>query len=491
MQHPVRAQTHAAMPTLMALAMALAGCASGPEVAQPAAPQSPSYTASALPERTASSPVPLGDAQQLRWGAAVPDAWWQALGSARLNAWIEQALQASPTVAAAQAALRQAQELQTAQTAATHYPQADLALGAQRQRQGSAPTMPGAAGQVADQFSASVQVRYRLDVSGGQQQALKALLARTDVRHYQLQAARLTLAGQITAAAIVRARLAEQELATQALLQLQQEQLEITKTRVRLGHAAQDAVWALQAPLEQTRATRVQLHQQKQQTEHMLAVLAGQVPGAAQVPDFTLAEFALPTELPVSLPSELVRQRPDILAAQGLLQAATADYGVAAARLYPQIQLSANLGSQALTAGALFGGTAAAWGVLAQLTQPLFNPALPAEKRAALAVVDAAAANYQTVVLDALRNVADVLRALEHDAQTLSAMAVGDASAQAAMQSMQRQYALGSASYVQLLLARQQAQQSRWGLIQAQTQRLADSAALYQAMGGGGAAPHH
>jgi len=172
--------------------------------------------------------------------------------------------------------------------------------------------------------------------------------------------------------------------------------------------------------------------------------------------------------MPLVVPSELVRRRPDIQASEALLHAANADYGVAVAKLYPQINLSANLGSQALTTGTLFGGGSAVWGLVAQLTQPLFNPGLPAEKRAALAAFDAAAANYQSVVLESLRNVADTLRAVESDAQTLTALAAADMAAQASLQSVERQYRLGAASYLQLLIAQQQAQSIRINMVAAQ-----------------------
>jgi NodT family efflux transporter outer membrane factor (OMF) lipoprotein len=227
------------------------------------------------------------------------------------------------------------------------------------------------------------------------------------------------------------------------------------------------------------------LRKQLEQNEHLLATLSGQAPGAAKVPDFTLEEFKLPATLPVTLPSELARRRPDILAAEALLHAANAEYGVAVAKLYPQLTLSASLGSQALTAGTLFGGGSAVWNMLGQLVQPLFNPGLPAEKRASLAALDAAAANYQEVVLNALRNVADALRALDHDAQALDSLAIANSAAQSSLQSVERQYTLGAASYTQLLVARQQMQQNRTGLIAAQAQRLADTIALYQALGGG------
>jgi len=216
----------------------------------------------------------------------------------------------------------------------------------------------------------------------------------------------------------------------------------------------------------------------------LLAVLAGRAPGAEPLPAFSLGDFTLPAELPQVLPSELVRQRPDIQAAEALVRVASAEHGVAVARMYPQIRLSANLGSQALTTGALFGSGSAVWGLIAQLTQPLFDPALPAQQRAALAALDAAAAQYQVVVLDALRTVPDLLQAIAHDAQALNSLAAADAAAQASLSSLQQQYALGSVSHVQVLLARQQAQHSKTALLAAQAQRLQDSVALYQAMAG-------
>ena len=259
----------------------------------------------------------------------------------------------------------------------------------------------------------------------------------------------------------------------------------LTRERVGLGHASSDDVLALETQVEQTRAGLPLLRKQLEASEHLLAVLVGQAPGAVKVPDFTLDEFRLPADLPMVLPSELVRRRPDIQAAEALLHAASAEHGVAVARLYPQLDLSASLGTQALTTGALFGGGSAAWSVLGQLTQSLFDPGLPAGKRASLAALDAAAANYRGVVVDALRNVADAPRALDHDAQTLASLAAADAAAHASLESMDRQYALGTASYVQLLTARQQVQQNRIGLIATQAPWLADSAALYQALGGG------
>lgn len=473
-----------ALATLI-LAGLLAGCAAGPDFKRPAAPDVTGYTATPLPAQTASAPTTLGDAQHFSAGASVNAQWWHGLGSSKLDALIEQAFQASPTLASAKATLRQAQETYSARAGSTLYPQVDADLGAQHQRQN-----PSTLGQTGDArefslYNASIGVHYQLDLAGGNRRALEALAARAEHRRYELEGARLTLAANITTTAITQARLAGQIQATEAILRAQDEQLQLTRERVRLGQAAPDEVLALQTQVEQTRAGLPSLRKQLQQNEHLLAVLVGRAPGAGGLPTFTLEEFTLPSDLPLVLPSELVRRRPDIQAAEALLHAANAEYGVAVAKLYPQLNISASLGSQALSTGALFGGGSAVWSLVGQLTQPLFNPGLPAEKRASLAAFDAAAANYQSVVLEALRNVADVLRALDNDAQTLAALATADTAAQGSLESMQRQYALGAASYIQLLIAQQQAQQNRISLIAAQSQRLVDSAALYQALGGG------
>jgi len=467
-----------------ALMAGLAGCAAGPEFQRPAAPVAERYTTTPAIAQTASAPTPLGTAQRLVEGLPIAAQWWRSLGSPALDGLIAQAFLASPSLASAHAALRQAQELLAAQAGSTLYPQIDIGLGTQRQQMN--PSSQGLNGE-ARQFSlftASVGVRYNLDLAGGNRRALEALAARTDYRRFELNAARLALAGNIATAAITRARLAAQMEATAAILRTQEEQLHLARERVRLGQASPDEAFSLQVQAEQTRAEQSTSRKQLQQTDHLLAVLAGHPPGAGGIPSFVLADFSLPAELPLVVPSELVRRRPDIQAAEALLHAANADYGVAVAKLYPQLNLSANLGSQALTTGALFGSGSAVWSLVGQLTQPLFNRGLPAERRAALAAFDAAAANYQSVVLDALRNVADTLRAVENDAQSLTSLAAADEAAQASLQSVERQYRLGAASYVQLLIAQQQAQQARIGMTAAQAQRLTDSVALYLAMGG-------
>ncbi|MDD2466257.1 MAG: efflux transporter outer membrane subunit [Desulfobulbus sp.] len=467
------------------LAGLLAGCTVGPDFRRPTLPGVATYVVDPLAEQTASAPTTLGETQRFVKDGWVNPHWWKELGSAKLDALIDEALQANPTLTSAQASLRQAQELYSAQSGSTLYPQVDADFGGQRQR-----FNPASMGQIGDAreftlYNASVGVQYNFDLFGGNRRALEALAAQVDYQRYQLAGARLTLVGNIVTSAITQVRLAMQIQATTAILQSQEEQLGLTRERVRLGQASPDDVLALQPQVEQTRAGIPLLRKQLQQNEHLLAVLTGRAPGAESLPSFSLEEFTLPAELPLVVPSELVRTRPDIQAAEALLHKANAEYGVEIAKLYPQLNLSANLGSQALTMATLFGSGSAVWSLLGQLTQPLLNPGLPAKKRAALAAFDAAAANYQTVVLESLRTVADVLSALDNDAQRLAALFTADAAARNFLDSMQRRYNLGAASYVELLIAQQQSQQTRINLIEAQAQRLVICAAFYQAMGGG------
>jgi NodT family efflux transporter outer membrane factor (OMF) lipoprotein len=463
----------------------LAGCTSGPRFKPPAAPEAIAYTATPMPAHTDSAAGALGGSQRFVEGAEVGATWWGMLRSPKLDTLISHAFEASPSLDAAQATLRQAQERFFAQAGSNRYPQVDAGLGAQHQR-----FNPSALGQDAEArefslFSATVGVRYRLDLAGASRRALEALAARADYQRFQMEGARLTLAASIAGTAVRQAQLAAQLEATEAILRLEEEQLVIGRERLRLGAASEDDVLALQIARDQTRAGIPLQRTLLQQSGHLLATLAGRAPSDGGMPSFTMNEFTLPADVPLIVPSELVRRRPDIRAAEALMRVSNAEYGMAVAKLYPQLNLSANLGSQALTAGALFGSGSAVWSLIAQLTQPLFNPALPAEKRGALAAFEASAANYQSIVLESMRSMADVLRALENDAQSLAALASAEAAVQSTLESVQRQYSLGAASYLQVLTVQRQLAQMRSSLVAARAQRLVDNVALYQAMGGG------
>lgn len=470
---------------LLATAM-LTGCTVGPDFRTPDAPTVTRYTRENLPAAAASATVWMGGAQSLATGQAVAPEWWTAFGSTRLDDLVAQALHNSFTLAAAEATLRQARQLYAAQAGSTLYPTADARLAASRNQINAASRGENGNQQTLyNLYNAGVAVNYNLDLFGGNRRALEALAAKADYADFQLAGARLALAGNIVTTVFGQALAGEQIAATEAILKDQQSQLDIARKRFELGAVAKADVLPLQTQMEQTRASLPALRNKLEQADHLLAVLTGQAPGAADIPRFTLADFTLPARLPFVVPSELVRQRPDIQASTALLHAATAEYGVAVSNLYPQIDLSATLGTQALTAGALFGPGSMIWTVAGQLAQPLFNAGLKAGANAAEASLQAAGANYQQTVLEALRNVADTLRQLDNDAEALQAQAVADASAQASLELVLQQYQLGATSYLQLLTAQQQVQQTRIGLIAAQAARLADSAALYQAMGGG------
>jgi NodT family efflux transporter outer membrane factor (OMF) lipoprotein len=439
-----------------------------------------------MPPQTAATPsAVLGASQRLVSGQSVSATWWQNFGSSKLNTLIDQALQASPTLAAAQATLRQAQQTYASQAGSSEYPQVDANLGAKRDHITNASFGQTGIERTFSLYNVGATVAYNLDVFGGNRRALEALAAQADYQRYQFEGARLTLAANIVTAAMTQAQYAAQISATEAILAAQQSQLDIAHKRFELGAIARGDELSLQTQVEQTRASLPPLRNQLQQTNHLLAVLAGEAPGAAKIPQFGLSDFTLPTDVPLLVPSELVRQRPDIQASEALLHAANAEYGVAISKSYPQINLSATLGTEALATSSLFGAGSMIWSLVGQVAQPLFNGGLKAGVNAAQASFDAAAANYQQSVLQGLRNVADVLRALDNGAQTLQAQAAANAAAQAALDLIQQQYQLGSVSYLQLLTAQQQAQQTRVNLIAAQTQRLTNTAALYQAMGGG------
>lgn len=483
-------QNFPATPRVLCMALGaalLAGCATvGPNFKTPAAPDVQHYTRQALPPQTASAPTALGGAQRFGTVERIAPDWWRSYGSTQLDGLVDTALRSSPTLAAAEATLRQAQQTYAAQAGSTLYPTVEGKLGASRNQTNTASVgQSSKTTNIFNLYNAGIAVNYNFDLFGGNRRALEALAAQADYQQYQLDGARLTLAANVVTAAFTQAQLSAQIDATEAILKAQQNQLDIAGKRFELGAAARSDVLTLQTQVEQTRATVPPLRNKLEQTDHLIAVLLGQAPGATDVPRFTLADFNLPQALPMVVPSALVQQRPDIQASQALLHAATAQYGVAVSNLYPQINLSASLGTQALTLGALFGPGSTVWALAGQLAQPLFNAGLKAGANAAEASLQAAGANYQQTVLQALRNVADALRALDNDAQTLQAQAAADASAQESLKLVNQQYMLGAASYLQLLTAQQQAQQTRIGLISAQAQRLSDSAALYQAMGGG------
>jgi NodT family efflux transporter outer membrane factor (OMF) lipoprotein len=467
--------------------IAAAGCAVGPDYRSPPAPDVQTYTEKPTPEETVSAPGVGGGAQRLVDGGDIPAQWWSLFHSEALDQLIRRALADSPTLAAAEAALRQARENLRARTGTVAYPILDGSLSAARQKSsGSSIGLPDEFGSTFSLFNASVSVSYVLDVFGGGRRELEALQAQVDTQRYLLEGAHLTLAANIVTAAIREASLRAQMRANEEIAAAETKQLEMVERQSVLGGAAHSDVLAQQAQLAQTRAVLPVLEKELAQNRNLLAALSGRFPGDADLPEFRLEDFQLPRELPVSLPSSLVRRRPDIRASEELLHAASANVGVATANLYPQISLSANLGSSSLQIEDLFSPGTSLWGVGAGLLQPIFRGGeLMAKRRAAIAAYDQALALYRETVLQAFQNVADVLQALEADARTLRAQADAEATARDSLGLTEKQFHYGAASYLTLLNAQRQHQRALIILVQAQTARFADTAALFQALGGG------
>ena len=469
------------------LGAALAGCAVGPDYRRPAPPEVASYTAGKLPAETAGAPGTAGGTQRFLSGGEIPARWWELFRSEALDRWIREGLANSPTLAASEATLRRAQELLRARSGEL-LPGVDVNLSASRQKpSGGSLGQPGATSNPFTLYNASVDVSYTLDLFGKIRREMEALQAQVDYERFQLEGASLTLASNIVTAALQEASLRGELKATRDILATQEEQLAILEKQFELGGISRTDVLAQRASLAQTRAAVPPLEKRIAQTRHLLAVLAGRFPGdTADLPEFVLEDFRLPEELPVSLPSSLVRQRPDIRSAEELLHAASATVGVATANLYPQITLSATYGTAASRTGDLFSPGSAVWGIGAGLLQPVFRGGtLQAQRRAAVAGFDLAAAQYRETILQAFRDVADVLRALEYDAVTLKAQADAEAAAADTLEIAKKQVFFGATSQLSLLNAQRQYFLARILLVRAQSLRFADTAALFQALGGG------
>ncbi|MGA9033967.1 MAG: efflux transporter outer membrane subunit [Sulfuricaulis sp.] len=468
------------------IALAVVGCAVGPDFSEPEAPKTNSYTPTAMPEETASTPSRAGAVQRFMTGGEIPAQWWTLFHSEPLDRLIRQALADSPTLAAAQAKLRQAQENLRAEVGVVS-PSVDVKLSAERQRFSFAAIgQPQVPSTTFNLYNASVGVSYTFDAGSGWRRELEAMQALVDYQSFQLEGAHLALTANIVTAAILEASLRAQMQALQEIEALQQKELGITETQFKLGGAKRTDVLAQRAQLMQVRAILLPLEKELAQTRHQLAVLAGKLPSEASLPEFTLETLELPQQLPVSLPSALVRQRPDIRAAEALLHQASAQVGVATANLYPRITLSGSYGSLANSTADLFGSTTGIWSVGGSLLQPLFHGGeLTARRRAAIAAYDQATAQYRDTVLHAFQNVADTLRALDVDARTLQAQTEADAVARDTLDLTHKEFSLGAANYLSLLNAQRQYQQARISLVQSQALRYADTAALFQALGGG------
>ncbi|KVM91563.1 efflux transporter outer membrane subunit [Burkholderia diffusa] len=472
---------------LAAVALLVAGCAVGPDFRAPDVPSAQRYTRDEAPSATAAAGGPAGNAQTFAPAAHTLQRWWTGFESAPLNRLVDTAWQNSPTLAEARARLDEARQNHAAEAGATMLPRVDANLSAAREKvdiaafglPANVPT-PGPF----TLYDASVSVSYVLDVFGGNRRALEALRAQVDYQAYTLDAARLTLAGNVVATAILRASLAQQIALTRQLVDAQARQLRIVEARFAAGGVSQADVHAQRTLLAQTQASLPPLGARHAQAGHRLAILLGAPPSDAALPDLTLDSLALPRTLPVALPSTLARERPDIRAAEAVLHQASANVGVATANLYPRFSISAGIGSERTRIADIVSGLNV-WNIGLGLTQPLFHGGeLRAKKRAAEAAYDAAFASYRETVLLALQQVADAMRAVEHDAAELDARDTAAREATAENAIAGERYAAGGISTFALLDAQRQALQAALDRTRAQADRLADTAALFQSLAG-------
>lgn len=459
-------------------------CTVGPDFERPPAPQVDGYTPEELQPPVATDTSGEKPSQLFLSGSEIPAQWWMVFESEDLNELVEKALQSNPDLDAAQASLRVAQENAYAARGLL-FPSVDAGLSASRQKTtGSQYGNPGSPSSIYTLYNASVGVSYALDVFGGAQRNLEAATARAEYQRYQLAASYLSLTSNMVTTAIQVASLRAQIAAVEEIIALEQEQLEVLQGQFDAGATAYTDVLAQRVALLQSKASLPPLNKQLAQQRNQLTALTGQFPSQEIDARFELAQLTLPRELPLSLPSQLVEQRPDIRAAEAQLHQASALVGVATANQFPQFTIYGSFGSTA-DDQSLFSAGTGVWSIGAGLVQPIFNGGtLTHERRAAEAAYEQAAALYRGTVLAAFQQVADVLRALQADAEDVQAQSTAAQAAAESLEITRQQYADGGISYLPLLTAQQAYQQTRVALVQAQASQYADTAALFQALGG-------
>jgi NodT family efflux transporter outer membrane factor (OMF) lipoprotein len=465
----------------------LAGCAVGPNFRSPAPPTTTHYTRGEQPQVTTDAPVAGGATQTFVTDRDIPADWYALFQSGPLDDLVRRALRDSPSVSAAKAALRSAEATYLAERGALLLPEADGQLSVTRERvPGAAFGLPESPPSLFTLYNATVNVSYRLDIFGASRRQLEGLRAQADFERWELEAANLTLTGNVVTTAFDVASLRDQLAAVEDVVTAETEQYRVVRRQFEVGAASKSDVLSQQAQLAQAKAVVPGLRKALAQAQHRLAVLAGRTPDDTQIPDFALDHFELPTELPVTVPAKLVRQRPDVQAAEAQLHQATAAVGLATANLLPQLNLTGSIGSESITSNGLFGSGTGAWSAGAALLQPLFHGGeLRYKRRAAVADLEKADANYRQTVLAALQEVADTLRALEADASALRAQVEAEKAAADAFDISKKQFAVGGVSYVTVLNSQRLFLEARQSRVQAQAARYTDSAALFQALGGG------
>jgi NodT family efflux transporter outer membrane factor (OMF) lipoprotein len=471
-------------------AAALSACVVGPDFKRP---QTAAPAAYRLPQDASGTSTPSGSEpassapqQQFMLGTNPGANWWATFDSRELDALVGEAIARNQTLAAAQASVAAARELVKAE-AGNLYPQLSLNGGAGRQKYGTQFLGPSFVLPPFSYVGAGATVQYQVDYTGGIARSVEQREALAQYQKSAADAAYLALTGSVVTQAMQIAASRAQIAAVAELLAEDRNNLDLVRTAFTNGSVSRVDVLTAESQLAADEALLPPLRQQLSVAQHALAVLSGRAPGEWRPPEFSLSELQLPKQLPVSLPSELAHRRPDILAAEAQLHAATAAVGIATANLYPQITLTAAGGWQALPSQTLFARSNAAWSLISGLTAPLFNGGtLRAERRAALHELTASSSRYQEVVLESFGQVADVLDALTHDGQLLSAQSNALATATSNVALARESYSAGNTDILQVIDAQRRRLDAQLGLLRAEAQQYVDNAQLFLALGGSG-----
>jgi NodT family efflux transporter outer membrane factor (OMF) lipoprotein len=476
-----------------ASAALVCGCAVGPNFVAPVPPSDKGgYSAGPALMRTVGASVAGGEPQRLVQGRDIPGDWWRLFGSRGVRALTERALKNNADLATAQAALRVAQANLAAGKAA-YFPTVTGNFSATRQM---APVTPPSTDQngnlvlaespAFNLFTGQVLVSYTPDVFGGIRRNVESLQAQSDNQRFQLEATYLTLTSNIVVAAVQEASLRGQIDATNQLIKIATDVLKLLRTQFDAGQIAESDVLAQQAALAQIEQTLPPLERALAQQRHLLSALSGGLPSQEPPEKFTLAGLKLPRDLPVSVPSQLVQQRPDLRAAEENLHSASAQIGVAVSNRLPNITLTGNIGSQSSTIAQLFSPGTGAWAIGGEVLQPIFDAgALYQKEVAARATFEQATSQYRSTVITSFQNVADSLTALSNDAVALQKAVAAEDAADKSLKITRRRLELGDINYILVLNAQQTYFQALLSRVQAQANRFADTAALFQALGGG------
>ncbi|HQT81345.1 MAG: hypothetical protein B7Z60_07530 [Ferrovum sp. 37-45-19] len=466
--------------------LGLSSCAVGPDFKSPAAPQVISYVKGGNPSAISANEKDTHGATQHLSEASVKKEWWQAFGNEQLNQMVQVALHHNPNLESLQQTLVSATQNALALDRSLSLPGVNANLSETKQRFNPASFGQPSPPSIFSLTNASVNVAYNLDLFGGVRRQLEASYAEAQSQAYTYEAAKITLIANVITTAISRAQVKNQLVLTRTMIQQQEELFGITKTRYQLGALSPSDVASAKESLAQMRQSLPALISRYQRLDHQLAVYLGQTPAQSRLADLDLSTIQLPQDLPLSVPSTLIRQRPDILNAEALLHAATAQVGVALSGEYPNITLNATYGTLSANPNSIFSRNSAVWSLSSGIVQPLFHGgALEAQTAAAKASLKSAALTYQQTVLNAFQNVADSLTTLEADGQNLDQSHQSFEATLEELSVMQTQFETGSMSYIQLLNAKLHQEQSAIGLLQAQADRLNDTAAFFLALGGG------